>query len=69
CIHRAAMSGKGILFIEHDLAFVARVAQKVALLANGRVAFEGAASEVLDDARLRSAFLGEAPLTLAAGKP
>jgi energy-coupling factor transporter ATP-binding protein EcfA2 len=48
----AADAGTGILLVEHKTDLLARLASHVAILADGRIAREGPAAEVLGDATL-----------------
>jgi len=47
-----------VLMIEHDMDLVFRFAQRVLVLANGRLIFEGAPDAVTQDAEVRRAYLG-----------
>jgi ABC-type uncharacterized transport system ATPase subunit len=46
------------LVVEHDLDFVARIADRVSFMHNGRVLRTGTFDEVTDDPIVRSAYLG-----------
>jgi ABC-type uncharacterized transport system ATPase subunit len=46
------------LVVEHDLDFVARIADRVSFMHNGRVVRTGTFDEVTDDPIVRSAYLG-----------
>jgi ABC-type uncharacterized transport system ATPase subunit len=46
------------LVVEHDLDFVARIADRVSFMHNGRVVRTGTFDEVTDDPVVRSAYLG-----------
>jgi ABC-type uncharacterized transport system ATPase subunit len=48
------------LVVEHDLDFVARIADRVSFMHNGRVVRTGTFDEVTDDPVVRSAYLGSA---------
>jgi len=50
--------GTGFLFVEHDMGVVARMADRVIVLAQGRILAEGTPAEVLRDARVVDAYLG-----------
>ena len=50
-----------VLFIEHDMDLVFRFAQRITVMVAGRVLMEGTPDEVARDARVREAYLGEAP--------
>jgi energy-coupling factor transporter ATP-binding protein EcfA2 len=48
----AAESGTGVLLVEHKTDLLARMAGRVIVLAEGRIALDGVAAEVLADERL-----------------
>jgi branched-chain amino acid transport system ATP-binding protein len=48
-----------ILIIEHDMDVVIRFASRITVLVEGRVLCEGTAAEVMADARVQRAYLGE----------
>jgi ABC-type branched-subunit amino acid transport system ATPase component len=56
-----AARGHGILLVEHDMGLVGRVADRVTVLAAGRVLASGAPDAVRADPRVRAAYLGETP--------
>ena len=47
-----------VLFIEHDMGLVFRFAERITVLAGGRVLAEGAPEEIRRDARVRAIYLG-----------
>ena len=47
-----------VLIIEHDMDLVFRFAARIAVLAAGRIVFEGTPAEVAADPRVREAYLG-----------
>jgi len=49
---------RAILVIEHDMAFVESVADRVTVLHEGRAIFEGAMSDARNDPQVRSVYLG-----------
>jgi branched-chain amino acid transport system ATP-binding protein len=50
--------GAAVLLIEHDMAVIRRLAQRVTVLARGRKLVEGAPEQVLSDERVQDAYLG-----------
>src|SRR4051794_33036382 len=54
-----ADSGRGVLLVEHDLRLVGRVADRVTVLAEGRVLASGSPDEVRNDEHVRRAYLGD----------
>ena len=48
-----------ILLIEHDMDIVFRFAERITVLAGGRLLAEGAPKEIAADARVREVYLGE----------
>jgi branched-chain amino acid transport system permease protein len=56
-----AARGHGVLLVEHDMGLVGRVADRVTVLAEGRVLASGAPDVIRADARVRAAYLGETP--------
>ena len=57
-----ADSGRGVLLVEHDLRLVGRVADRVTVLAEGRVLASGSPDDVRRDERVRHAYLGDSSL-------
>ena len=49
---------RAVLVIEHDMKFVASIADKVTVLHQGKVLAEGSMSAVQDDARVKEVYLG-----------
>jgi branched-chain amino acid transport system ATP-binding protein len=47
-----------VMMIEHDMDLVFRFARRVLVLANGRLIFQGAPAEVVNDPEVRRAYLG-----------
>ena len=48
-----------VLFIEHDMELVFRVAQRITVLVQGAVLVEGAPAEIAEDPKVRQVYLGE----------
>jgi ABC-type branched-subunit amino acid transport system ATPase component len=57
-IRQMTVKGKTILLIEHNMQFVGNIADKVAYLNEGRIQFEGTASEVLNNQEVKNSYLG-----------
>jgi ABC-type branched-subunit amino acid transport system ATPase component len=55
-----AADGIAVLLVEHDMRFVSEVADRVHLMASGRVLVSGAPDDVLADPAARRVYLGEA---------
>jgi branched-chain amino acid transport system ATP-binding protein len=57
----AALNGEGltIVLIEHNLAEVLRICPRLIVLDNGRLIADGAGADVMADARVVSAYVGE----------
>jgi len=49
-----------VLFIEHDMELVLRFAERVAVMADGKLLIEGTPAEITADPRVRAVYLGEA---------
>jgi len=58
-LRELADRGHGVLLVEHDMTLVGRVADRVTVLAEGRVLASGTAEEVRRDPAVRRAYLGE----------
>ena len=56
----AELVGAGVLVIDHDLAFITRISDRVVVLAEGRPLAEGTPDEVRDDPAVAVAYLGSA---------
>jgi ABC-type branched-subunit amino acid transport system ATPase component/ABC-type branched-subunit amino acid transport system permease subunit len=57
-LRRLAESGRAVLVVEHDLRLVARAADRVTVLDDGRVIARGTPAEVVADPAVRRAYLG-----------
>ncbi|HET7310451.1 MAG TPA: ATP-binding cassette domain-containing protein, partial [Mycobacteriales bacterium] len=55
--------GHGVLLVEHDMALVGRVADRVTVLAEGRVIASGAPDAVRADPEVQRAYLGDVTAT------
>ncbi|GGF25634.1 metal-dependent hydrolase [Aliidongia dinghuensis] len=60
-----AAEGRALLVVEHDMAFLMGLADRVAVLIDGRIARVGTADEVRADPLVRAAYLGTASLGAA----
>ena len=60
---RLVEAGMTIVLIEHDLDFVARVADRVVVLHGGKVVESGTPAEVSESAVVREAYVGTAAVT------
>jgi branched-chain amino acid transport system ATP-binding protein len=49
-----------IVFIEHDMGLVFRFAERITVMAGGRVLVEGAPDDIARDPRVKEVYLGEA---------
>jgi branched-chain amino acid transport system ATP-binding protein len=58
-IERLRSDGLSILLVEHDVAFVARLADRVTVLDLGRVLAHGTFAEIRSDPRVAAAYLGD----------
>ena len=56
---RLAANGKGVLLIEHNVRFVAKMCSYIYVLDGGRLISEGAPDDVLKDPAVISAYLGD----------
>jgi branched-chain amino acid transport system permease protein len=60
--------GVGVLLVEHDVAFVASLSDRVYVMANGKIIASGTVAEVSADQAVIDAYLGD-QVALAAGHP
>jgi branched-chain amino acid transport system ATP-binding protein len=58
-LRELAASGRGVLLVEHDMRLVARVADRITVLAEGRVLATGSPEAVRADLAVRRAYLGD----------
>ena len=49
-----------VLFIEHDMDLVFRFAERITVMASGRILTEGTPREIAADIRVKEVYLGEA---------
>jgi branched-chain amino acid transport system permease protein len=57
-VRALADSGRGVLIVEHNMRLVASLADRMTVLAEGRVLASGAPASVLADPAVRAAYLG-----------
>ncbi len=57
-IEQARETGCGILIVEHDLEFIARVCNRITVLDEGQVIIDGSPDEIQRDRRVQAVFLG-----------
>jgi branched-chain amino acid transport system permease protein len=60
-LRRLADSGRGVLLVEHDMNLVGRVADRVTVLAEGRVLAAGTPEAIRSDPEVARAYLGALP--------
>jgi branched-chain amino acid transport system permease protein len=58
-LRELAESGRGVLLVEHDMRLVGRVADRVTVLAEGRVLATGPVEAIRADPAVRRAYLGD----------
>ncbi|MEU5882239.1 ABC transporter ATP-binding protein [Spirillospora sp. NPDC047279] len=56
---RRVREGRTVVMVEHNMSVVARLADRVTVLQNGRVLVEGPYDEIRDDPRVVTAYLGD----------
>jgi ABC-type uncharacterized transport system ATPase subunit len=59
-VQRLNADGMTVLAIEHDMAFVRQVAQRVTVLHLGQVFAQGSMEEIIADERVAAIYLGQA---------
>jgi ABC-type branched-subunit amino acid transport system ATPase component/ABC-type branched-subunit amino acid transport system permease subunit len=67
-IRHLRSEGVGVLLVEHDVAFVASLSDRVYVMANGKIIASGTVAEVSADQAVIDAYLGD-QVALAAGHP
>jgi ABC-type branched-subunit amino acid transport system ATPase component len=60
--------GAGILLVEHDLAFLSSLCERIYVMADGKVIASGTVAEVSGDRAVIDAYLGD-EVALAAAEP
>jgi ABC-type branched-subunit amino acid transport system ATPase component/ABC-type branched-subunit amino acid transport system permease subunit len=65
-IRRLRAEGVGILLVEHDVAFLASLSDRVYVMANGKIIASGTVAEISADQAVVDAYLGD-QVALAAG--
>ena len=60
--HMAATVGAGVIVIDHDLAFITGISDRIYVLDQGRVIAEGTPTEVQANAAVQAAYLGSAAI-------
>ena len=61
--HMAATVGAGVIVIDHDLAFITGISDRIYVLDQGSVIAEGTPEQVQADANVQAAYLGSAAVT------
>ena len=67
-IRQLRAQGVGVLLVEHDVAFLASLSDRVYVMANGKIIASGTVAEVSADQAVVDAYLGD-QVALAAGHP
>jgi branched-chain amino acid transport system ATP-binding protein/branched-chain amino acid transport system permease protein len=67
-IRQLRAEGTGVLLVEHDVAFLASLSDRVYVMANGKIIASGTVAEVSVDQAVVDAYLGD-QVALAAGNP
>jgi branched-chain amino acid transport system ATP-binding protein len=57
-VHRLNRSGLTVMLVEQNVAASLKISQRAYVLENGRIVISGAGSELLNDERVRRAYLG-----------
>ena len=58
----SADHGAGVLLIDHNMALIMEVCDRICVLDQGRVLAEGAPAEIRANLDVAAAYLGEAPV-------
>ena len=67
-IRQLRAKGVGVLLVEHDVAFLASLSDRVYVMANGKIIASGTVAEVSADPAVVDAYLGD-QVALAVGNP
>jgi len=67
-IRRIRAAGVTVMFVEHDLAFVSSLAERLVVLDHGTVIAKGETRAVSRDPQVLAAYLGETDLVVARGR-
>jgi branched-chain amino acid transport system permease protein len=67
-IRQLRAAGVGVLLVEHDVAFLASLSDRVYVMANGKIIASGTVAEVSADQAVVDAYLGD-QVALAVGNP
>ena len=60
-VQRLNADGMTVLAVEHDMAFVRQVAERVTVLHLGQVFAQGTIDEIVADERVAAIYLGQGP--------
>ena len=61
--HMAATVGAGVIVIDHDLAFITGISDRIYVFDQGQVISSGSPEEVQADPYVQAAYLGSAAIT------
>jgi branched-chain amino acid transport system permease protein len=67
-IRRLRADGTGVLLVEHDVAFLASLCDRVYVMADGRIIADGTVQEVSADPAVVDAYLGDQVALAAASR-
>jgi ABC-type branched-subunit amino acid transport system ATPase component len=65
----AQLVGAGVLVIDHDLAFITTMSDRIVVLAGGRLLAAGSPREIRADPAVAAAYLGSTGAAELRGKP